>query len=166
MSRSLLQFARGVREKRPVGADGGAELIRLEQVVGRDRHETAITHLHLAVELQEPFVLPPVFWTETSTGEHQHQRIASLQLRERAVLGAMVRKLIVGKGCAGNDVGSHSAPFLSLSGNRATPESRNRRAGKRGVRSRLAPASAAPGYVSMRFIKVFTRPNACLRSMR
>jgi hypothetical protein len=66
------------------------------------------------VELQEPFMLPPLFWTETSAGEHQHQRIASLQLRERAVFAAMVRKLIVGKGCAGNDVGSHSALLLSL----------------------------------------------------
>jgi hypothetical protein len=55
-----------------------------------------VAHLHLAVGLQEPFVLPPLFWTETSTGEHQHQRIASLQLGERAVFAAMVRKLIVG----------------------------------------------------------------------
>ena len=30
-------------------------------------------------------MLPPLFWTETSAGEHQHQRIASRQLRERAV---------------------------------------------------------------------------------
>src|SRR5207245_8785442 len=91
------------------GADASGELIRLEQVIGRDRHETAVAHLHLAVEVQEPFVLPPFFWTETSAREHQHQRIASLQLRERAVLAAVVRKLVVGKHCAGNDVGSHSA---------------------------------------------------------
>ena len=103
----LLQLAPGVREKRPVGADAGAELIRLEQVVGRDGHETAVADLHLAMELQEPFVLSPVFWTEASAGEHQHQRIASLQLRERAVLAAVVRELVVGKDGAGNDVGSH-----------------------------------------------------------
>src|SRR5207248_3579211 len=89
-------------------ADARAELIRLEQVVGGDRHETAVAHLHLVVELQEPFVLPSVFWTETSAGEHHHQRIASLQLRERAVLAALIRKLVVGKHRTGNDVGWHS----------------------------------------------------------
>ena len=60
------------------------------------------------MELQQPLVLPPFFWTEPSAGEHQHERIALLQLRERPVLAAVVRKLVVGKDCAGNDVGSHS----------------------------------------------------------
>ena len=77
-------------------------------------HETAVADLHLAVELQEPFVLPPVFWTEASAGEHQHQRIASLQLRERAVLPAVVRKLVVGKDGAGNDVGPHRRARLHV----------------------------------------------------
>jgi len=108
----LLEFAPGVREKRPVSADAGAEFICLEQVVGRARHETAVAHPHLAVQLQEPFVLPPLFWTETSAGEHQYQRIGSLQLREREMLAAMVRKLVVGKGRAGSDVGSHSTLLL------------------------------------------------------
>ena len=108
----LLQFAPGVREKRPVGADACAELIRLEQVVGRDGHETAVADLHLAVELQQPLVLPPFFWTKASAGEHQHERIALLQLRERPVLAAVVGKLVVGKDCAGNDVGPHRAPSM------------------------------------------------------
>ena len=59
------------------------------------------------MELDEPLVLPPVLWTKTSAGEHQHERIALLQLRERAVLAAVVRKLVVGKDCAGDDVGPH-----------------------------------------------------------
>ncbi len=114
MSRSFCSFAPGIREKRPVGADAGAELVRLEQVVGRDRHETAVADLHLAMELQESFVLSPVFWTEASAGEHQHQRIASLQLRERAVLAAVIRKLVVGKDGAGNDVGPHRRRALHV----------------------------------------------------
>jgi hypothetical protein len=73
-----------------VGADGVAELIRLEQIVRRNGHETAVAHLHLAMKLQEPFVLSPVSWAETSAGKHQHQRIPSLQLRNRAVLAAVV----------------------------------------------------------------------------
>ena len=60
-------------------------------------------------------MLSPVFWTETSAGEHQHQRIASLQLRERAVLAAVVRKLVVGKDCTGNDVGPHASLYVCAS---------------------------------------------------
>ena len=39
--------------------------------------------------------------------ECDYERIALLQLRERPMLAAVVRQLIVGKGCTGNDVGSH-----------------------------------------------------------
>jgi hypothetical protein len=103
----FLQLAPGVREKRPVGADAGAELVRFEQIVGRDGDETAVPHLHLAMELQQPFMLSPLFWAEPSAREHQHQRIASLQLRERPAHPAVIQKLVVGKGGAGNDVGPH-----------------------------------------------------------
>jgi len=43
----------------------------------------------------------------------------------------------------------HLAPSSSRSTDARGPESRNRRAGKRGVRPRLAPPSAAPGYASI-----------------
>ena len=58
------------------GADASAELVGLDQVVGRNGDQAAVANLHFAMELQEPFVLPPVFWTETSARGHQHQRIA------------------------------------------------------------------------------------------
>jgi hypothetical protein len=45
------------------------------------------------MELQEPFVLPPFFWTESSAGQHQDEWVAFLQLRERAVLPTVVRKV-------------------------------------------------------------------------
>ena len=109
MSRSFCSLRPGSERNVQLGADAGAELVRLEQVVGRDRHQTAVADLHLAMELQEPLVLSPVLRTETAAGEHQHQRIASLQLRERAVLAAVVGKLVVGKDGAGNDVGPHAA---------------------------------------------------------
>ena len=66
----LLHSAAGVGQKRPSSPDGSAKLICLEQVVGRDRHETAVADLHLAVELQQAFVLSPLLWTETPAGEH------------------------------------------------------------------------------------------------
>jgi FixJ family two-component response regulator len=37
----------------------------------------------------------------------EHERIALLQLRERAVLAAVVRQLVVGKTAPENDVSSH-----------------------------------------------------------
>src|SRR5262249_29533456 len=94
-------------EESPVGADAGAELVRIEQVVGGEGHETAVAHLHFAMELQEPLVLPPVLRTKASAGEHQHERIALLQLRERAALAAVVEQRVVGEDGAGNDVGPH-----------------------------------------------------------
>src|SRR5207302_4320318 len=96
-----------VREKRPERTDAGTKLVRLEQVVGRYGHETAVADLHLAMQLQQPLVLPPFLWTKASAGERQHERIALLQLRERPVLAAVVGKVVVGKGCAGDDVGPH-----------------------------------------------------------
>ena len=66
----LLHSAAGVGQKRPSSPDCSAKLICLEQVVGRDRHEAAVADLHLAVELQEAFVLSPLLWTETPAGEH------------------------------------------------------------------------------------------------
>src|SRR5882672_6616288 len=109
----LLQLAPWIREKDPVSADPVAEFIRLEQVVGGDGHETAVADLHFSMKLMEAFVLPPVFWTEASTREHNDERIALLQLRERTVLAGVVRQLVVGKGCTRNNVGSHRwSPFI------------------------------------------------------
>src|SRR5437762_11795150 len=45
--------------------------------------------------------------TEASAGEHQHERIAVLQLGKRPVLPAVIRKLVLGKDRSLNDVGSH-----------------------------------------------------------
>jgi hypothetical protein len=60
-------------------------------------------------------VLSPVSRTEATAGEHQHQRIVSLQLREFAALAAVAGKLVAGKGLAGNDVGSHRGAALMWS---------------------------------------------------
>ena len=51
-------------------------------------------------------MLPPVLRTEPSAGEHQHERIVPLQLRELAARGAVVRQLVVGEDGPGNDVRS------------------------------------------------------------
>ena len=59
------------------------------------------------MELQESLVLSPVFGTVPSTGQHQHEGITFLQLRQCAAFPAVVRKLVVGEGAARDDVGSH-----------------------------------------------------------
>jgi hypothetical protein len=111
----LLHLAARVREKGPVRADASAELVCFEQIVGRDGDQAAVADLHLAMQLQQPFVLPPVFRAETATCQHQHQRIPSLQLGQRAVRAAVVGELVVGKHRAGNDIGSHDTPCASVS---------------------------------------------------
>jgi hypothetical protein len=63
------------------------------------------------MELHEPFVLPPFFWTEASARQHQYQWITLLQLRERTVLPVMIRKFVVRKDSAGNNVGPHVDPY-------------------------------------------------------
>ena len=90
-----------------MSADTGPEFVRLEEVVGRDRHEPAVADLHLAMELQQSFVLPPLFGTEPPAGKDQHERILLLQVRKTAVHAAVVRQRVVGKHGARNDVGSH-----------------------------------------------------------
>jgi hypothetical protein len=40
-------------------------------------HST-IAHLHLAMELQQPFGLTAIFWTVSATAQHEHHRIVAL----------------------------------------------------------------------------------------
>ena len=56
-------------------------------------------------------MLPLVFWTEAAADSTSTHGIALLQLRERAVLAVMIRKLVVRKDAAGNDVGPHDDPY-------------------------------------------------------
>src|SRR5262245_49110596 len=55
-----------------------------------------------------------VLRTVTSAGEHQHHRIASLQLRQRAAHPAVVLKLVIGKHDTGNDVSTHRPALSTL----------------------------------------------------
>src|SRR4030095_5504740 len=118
----LLHNASRIREKRPMGANARAEFFRLEETVRGEGDETTVTDLHLAMQLQEPLVLSPVFWAEPSASEHQYQRIASLQFRELTARTTVVGQLVVWKHGTGDNVASHlrprstwSAPSLSAS---------------------------------------------------
>jgi hypothetical protein len=59
------------------------------------------------MELQEPFMLSALLWTEAPTGEHQYERIALLQFRKRPVRAPVIRKRAIGKNGARHNVRSH-----------------------------------------------------------
>jgi hypothetical protein len=103
----LLDLAPRVREEGPVGADSAAKLIRLGDVVGAYRDEAAIADLELAVQLDEPFGLPPLLRTEAPATENEDHGIWALQLGERTAFRGVVGELVVGEDRTRNDVGSH-----------------------------------------------------------
>src|SRR6266699_4342604 len=96
-----------VREERPVGANAGAILIRLGDVVGANRDQPAIGNLQLTMECTKPFSLPAVLGAETSATEDEDHRMLSLQFGELPAFRGVVGKLVVGEYSPWNNVGSH-----------------------------------------------------------
>src|SRR5258708_4552433 len=96
-----------VREGRPVGADAGAILIRLGDVVGANRDQPAIANLQLTMECNKPFSLPAVLGAETSAAEDEDHWMLSLQFRELSAFRGVVGKLGVGEDSPWDNVGSH-----------------------------------------------------------
>jgi hypothetical protein len=107
-----------VREERPVGADAGAILIRLGDVVGANRDQPAIANLQLTMECNKPFSLPAVLGAETSAAEDEDQWMLSLQFGELSAFRGVVGKLVVGEDSPWNNVGSH---MKSLTAGCASP---------------------------------------------
>jgi hypothetical protein len=95
-----------VGEERPVGADAGAILIRLGDVVGANRDQPAIGNLQLTMECNKPFRLPAVLGAETSATEDEDHRMLSLQFGEFPAFRGVVGKLVVGEYSPWNNVGS------------------------------------------------------------
>src|SRR6266436_5001312 len=96
-----------VREERPVGADAGAILIRLGDVVVVKRNQPAIANLQLTMECNKPFSLPAVLGAEASATEDEDHRMLSLQFGELPAFRGVVRKLVIGEGSPWNNVRSH-----------------------------------------------------------
>src|SRR5579863_2222514 len=67
-----------IREEWPVGANTGAILIRLSDIVGADRDQPAIGNFELAMELHQPFRLPAILGAEPSAAEHDNHRMLRL----------------------------------------------------------------------------------------
>jgi hypothetical protein len=103
----LLNNAPRIREERPMRADTHAILVGLREIVGADRHQAAITNLHLAVELDKSLSLPTIFRAETAAAEDNDHRISSLQLGELSAFCRVVGKFVVGKNRTWDHIGPH-----------------------------------------------------------
>ena len=84
-----------------------AIFIGLSDVVGADRDQPAIANLDLAMELNQPFRLPPVLGAEASAAEDEDHGMRALQLGELAAFRSVIREFVVGKERAGNNIRSH-----------------------------------------------------------
>src|SRR5262245_59815883 len=103
----LLNDAPRVGQKRPVSTDSAAKFIGLSDIVGADRDQPAVSNFHLTMELNETFVLAPIFGTETPAAENENHRMLFLQFGELPSFCGVVGKFIVGKDRPRSHVRSH-----------------------------------------------------------
>ena len=73
-----------------MGVDSGAIFIRLRDVVGADRDESAIANLEFTMELNQPLRLPAVLGSVTPAAEYEDHGILSLQFGESPAFRGMV----------------------------------------------------------------------------
>jgi hypothetical protein len=76
----LLHLAACVGQECPLGADRAAELIGLENVVGRDRHDLGVGDGDLRVVSGQLEMLLMLLWAEMAAREDEDHRIDALQL--------------------------------------------------------------------------------------
>jgi hypothetical protein len=96
-----------IGEEGPVGADSGAKLVRLIDVVGADRDELAIANLDLTVELNQPLRLTAVLGSITAAAQDENHRVVALQLGELPAFCGVVGQLVIWEDGSGNDVCAH-----------------------------------------------------------
>jgi hypothetical protein len=61
-----------------MGADSGAKLVCLINVVGTDRDELAIANFDLTVELNQPLRLPAVLGSISAAAQDENHRVVAL----------------------------------------------------------------------------------------
>src|SRR5437667_2991355 len=80
-------------------------------VVGRDRRDLRVGHRDLRVERGELQVLLVFLGAVMTSSEGEDHRVLALQLAQLSHGVRVVRQLVVGKHCAGNDVWSHDSLY-------------------------------------------------------
>ena len=86
----FLDFTPRVREERPVRADSGTIFVRLRDVIGANRDQSAIANLEFPMELNQPLRLPAVLGSVSPATEDQDHGILSLQFGELPTFRGMV----------------------------------------------------------------------------
>jgi hypothetical protein len=100
--------AASVGQEGPRRADRVAELVGLEDVVGRDGDDLGVRDADLRVVGSQLEALLVVLRAEPAAREHQDHRVDPLQLAQPTPGPGVVGQLVVGEGPAGHDVGAQS----------------------------------------------------------
>jgi hypothetical protein len=103
----LLDDPAGVGEEGPEGADRRPELLQCVVLVGGDRDDLRVRDRDLRLERGQVEVLLVFLGTEVAAGEREDQRVAALQLAERADGAGVVGQRVVREHAAGDDVRTH-----------------------------------------------------------
>src|SRR5271154_1494188 len=77
--------------------DPRAVFIRLNDVVGADRHQPAVTDFHFAVQLHQPLGLAPILRAKPSPTEHHDHGIRSLHFGKFAACAPRIPWPEIGK---------------------------------------------------------------------
>src|SRR5215203_4734122 len=127
----LLDDALRVGEKRPLGTDRGAELLKRVMLVGRDRGDLGVGDGDLRIVGGELEVLLVLLGAVVATREREDQGIVALKLAEPPGDVRMIGQLVVRERAAGRDAGAHRGSPLCrpgrLSARRAAGRRRCRR---------------------------------------
>jgi hypothetical protein len=91
----------------PVGTDAAAIFIRLRDVVGANRDQSAIADLNLTMELDKSFSLSAVLGAVPSATEDENHRMLALQFGKLPALRGVVGQFVVGEDSPWNNVSSH-----------------------------------------------------------
>ena len=110
----LLDDPIGVRQERPRGAQRVPELIDVQLIVGRDEGQSRVSISELGIYADQlPYELM-LFGIEAATGQMEHHRVASLELRQGPPPAGLIGELVVGKRLAFTDVAAHALPQIDV----------------------------------------------------
>ena len=101
-----------IRQERPRGTEGIAELIDVQLIVGRDDNQSRVCVSKVGIGIDQVPQKPMLLRIKASPRQMEHHRIAPLQPRERSPFAGLIGQLIVGERPAFTYVAAHVASSL------------------------------------------------------